>query len=475
MGEVDSERKRLGAWYTPQHLVDAVVAAALDPAFVVARGPATLRILDPACGDGRFLRAAVDAVHAVGGQATALGVDIDPDCVARLTSTPGIDYTCADALSSPLLMERAGTFDLVIGNPPYLSQLAAATTRGGSSARGGGPYADVAVEFLALAAELVDQDGGRVALVLPQSILSARDAGDVRAGIDRAATMFWSAWTGERDFDAQVVTCALAFEFGRNEAEATRATAGSGSSWSHVVTTRAGVPPMPGVLDAVHPAAGRLGDRARLNANFRDEYYGMIAAVDDHDVGPPLVTSGLIDPGRCRWGERPVRFAKRRFDAPRLDLSALDTKMRTWAHRRLVPKVLIANQTPIVEAVCDADGAWLPGVPVVAAYPLDAAAAVEHAWQIAAVLSAPSVSVWAWHRRGGTGLSSGTLRLGPTMLAELPWPAGNLGAAVEALHRGDVPACGRLVDIAYGLTEDECEDVARWWRPIFDRVSERSA
>ena len=112
------------------------------------------------------------------------------------------------------MADQAGTFDLVIGNPPYLSQLAASTTRGGASARGGGPYADAAVEFLALAADLVDPDGGRVAFVLPQSILSARDAADVTMRLDARSTMFWSAWTGERDFDAQVVTCALAFEFG---------------------------------------------------------------------------------------------------------------------------------------------------------------------------------------------------------------------------------------------------------------------
>ena len=102
----------------------------------------------------------------------------------------------------------------MIGNPPFLSQMASATTRGGTSSRSGGPYADAAVEFLALAGEVVDPDGGRVALVLPQSILAARDARRVRTSFDARAEMFWSWWTGERAFDAQVHTCALAFEFG---------------------------------------------------------------------------------------------------------------------------------------------------------------------------------------------------------------------------------------------------------------------
>ena len=471
MVAADSERKQRGAWFTPEHLVDAVVAAVVDEAFVASRAGRTLRILDPACGDGRFLTAAIGAVRGAGGEATAVGIDIDPDTAYFVETSTEADAICDDALTSAWLAERAGTFDLVIGNPPYLSQLAASTTRGGASTRGGGPYADAAVEFLALAADLVDPDGGRVAFVLPQSILSARDAADVRQRVDSRSTMFWSAWTGERDFDAQVVTCALAFDFG-HEAEHPQPAM---TTWSHVVTGRSGVPPMPGVFEELSPPAGRLGDRARLNANFRDEYYGMVAAVGDHATGPPLVTSGLIDPGRCMWGERPVRFAKQRFDAPRLDVSALDEKMAAWAEKRLVPKVLIANQTPIVEAVCDPSGAWLPGVPVVAAYPADPMTETETAWEIAAVLTSPAVSAWAWHRRGGTGLSPNTIRVGPTMLAELPWPAGSVNAAVDALRAGDVVACGRLVDAAFGIDVDERAVLLDWWLPIYDRVTARRA
>ena len=463
-----TERKRRGAWFTPEHLVDTVVRAVVDQPFVGARHGRTLRILDPACGDGRFLTAAVDAVRRLGGDAQAVGVDIDAHTVRLVADSTAAEVICDDALTSDWLAEQAGTFDLVIGNPPFLSQLASATTRGGASSRGGGPYADAAVEFLALAADLVDPAGGRVAYVLPQSILSARDAGGVRRRFDDSSTMFWSAWTGERDFDAQVVTCALAFEFGRTSHADGRHAA---TTWSHVVTDRSGVPPVPGALHGGEPPAGRLGDRARLNANFRDEYYGMVAAVGDHDVGPPLVTSGLIDPGRCRWGERPVRFAKRRFVAPRIDVAALDDRMVAWAEQRLVPKVLIANQTPIIEAVCDPGGDWLPGVPVVAAYPLATADPTEAVWEIAAVLSAPAVSAWAWHQRGGTGLSSTTIRIGPTMLAELPWPTGSVAAAVDALRRGDVVTCGDLVDAAYGIDAEERSVLREWWRPIYERVT----
>ncbi|MFT4658014.1 MAG: SAM-dependent methyltransferase [Ilumatobacter sp.] len=463
----DIDRKQRGAWFTPDHLVQSVVAAVVDEEFVSIRAGRSIRVLDPACGDGRFLLAAGAAIESFRGSADLVGVDIDRATIDSISDRSGIETLCADALSSDRLVAEAASFDLVIGNPPYLSQMAASTTRGGSSERGGGPYADAAVDFVALGADLVRSDGGRLAFVLPQSILSARDASAVRTAVDARATMFWSAWTGERDFDAQVVTCAVAFEFGT-------AAASMGGNWSHVVTSRSGVPAMPELFDDPHPAAGRLGDRARLNANFRDEYYGMIPAVGDHAEGPPLVTSGLIDPGRCLWGERDVRFAKQRFRAPRIDLTLLEGKMPAWAKKRLVPKVLIANQTPIIEAVCDPGGDWLPGVPVVAAYPEGTPDVVQCAWEIAAVLSAPAVSVWAWHQRGGTGLSPNTIRVGPTMLAELPWPSGSLTSAVGALRAGDVVACGRLVDVAYGLTDEDQARCLAWWKPLVDRIQNRA-
>ena len=161
-----------------------------------------------------------------------------------------------------------------------------------------------------------------------------------------------------------------------------------------------------------------------LNANFRDEYYGMIPAVGDHDDGPPLITSGLIDPGRTHWSERSVTFAKQRFDAPRIDLARLDEKMQRWAHKRLVPKVLVANQTSIIEAVCDPAGEWLPAVPVIGIYPDPSTSRSSRpmpgptrrphvAWRIAAVLTSPIASAWVWHHGAGTGLSATSIRARP--------------------------------------------------------------
>ena len=276
--------------------------------------------------------------------------------------------------------------DVVVGNPPYLSQMASATSRGGASAHGGGPYADAAVEFLAMAVRMLGPNG-RLGLVLPQSILASRDAAAVRAELDARAGLVWSWWSDRPVFDAQVLVCAIVAAVG---APATR-------RWTDVVTTALGVPALPAVT-----ADGTLGARARLTANFRDQYYGLLPAVVDGGAGPRLVTSGLIDPGRSAWGARAITFGRRRFERPTVELGRLTPAMRRWAADLLVPKVLVANQTRVVEAVVDDAGSWLPGVPAITARPQPGV----DPWAVAAVLTSPVASAWVWHRAAGTGLAA---------------------------------------------------------------------
>jgi len=440
-----TNRKLLGAWYTPPELVDVVVDNVVAT-FRPARGR-PVRVLDPACGDGRFLFSVAERLAEHGAAAELTGCDIDGVVLGTISGP--VRTIEDDALAHDWGDE---TFDIVVGNPPFLSQMATSTSRGGASRHGGGPYADAAVEFLALAVRLARPDGGRVGLVLPQSIVGARDAGPVRGAVAQLADLTWSWWAPrQRHFDASVNVCALGFERPARNRD-------TGMAWTRVVTDRLGVP----VLDRGQLATvGTLGERAELNANFRDEYYALVPAVHEGGEGPPLVTSGLIDPGICLWGRRPMTFARRTFTCPRVDLSRLTGRFPRWAERKLVPKVLVANQTRILEAVADPSGAWLPGVPVNTVTPNDDSTPVD---AIAAVITSPVASVLAWQLGAGTGLSTVSVRVGPALLAQLPWPAGDLSDATAALADGDIEACGSAICLAYGIEVRDTAPMLEWWR-----------
>lgn len=471
-------RRRLGAWYTPPSLVEFVLdrVEALVPA-----GP--IRVLDPSCGDGRFLSAARSRW---GSRVALSGVDLDIGAVAAARGTvPNATILHADALqwAIPEALPQApdeslrtvvdgsgrvwpeGAFDAVVGNPPFLGQMAARTTRGGRSSLGGGAYADTAALFLALSARLVNPDGGVVALVLPQSVLATRDAGPIRTALaaQAALTDLWVA--GEAVFEAAVHTVVAVFHCGRPQRDVRRwfgptfdrvadmpmrAPLAGWSSWSFLTADLSGIP-------AVEPiTAGVLGDMASITADFRDQYYGLVGAVSDDANGPPLITTGLIDAGVCHWGQRPTRFAKQQYERPRVDLAALSPALQTWAASRLVPKVLMATQTKVIEAIADPDGALLPSVPVLTIAPH----APDDVWRVLAVLLAPSTSAWAATRYLGAGLTSLALKLSATQVRTLPMPAQPWDHAIAPLRAGDMAAFAEAMNRAYAVPD---EPVTSWW------------
>lgn len=380
--KVASERRRLGAWYTPLAVVDAVVAEAVFPG--------AQSVVDTACGDGRFLAAT--------GLPEQVGVDIDP----------ATEFIHDDALTREW---GDRTFDVLVGNPPFLNPLRRRTGRTDRDPVAGGPYVNTAAEFLALAMRLV-RPGGRIGLVLPVSLLSTRDAAAVRAMADDRAALRWMWWSDTKMFDADVQVWAGVWEVGAEQGMVRRSFGPDfrvadpmpmPAAWSGLLTGSSAAPHHGPVL----------GDIATFTVDFRDQYYGLVGAVSDDVDGPPLVTSGLIDPGVCRWGERPVRFAKQRYAAPRVALERLSAPMQRWAAQRLVPKILIANQTSVIEAVHDPSGAWLPSVPVITCVTAEPD-------RVMATLSSPATLDWIRHHAAGSGLSSRAVRLSPSLLARIP-------------------------------------------------------
>ena len=128
-------RKRHGIYYTPRAAAERIVSDALDALPRLNRkSVARLRIIDPACGCGAFLAAAMRVLHHRFGvlpkPENICGIELQPLAseVAELrlrwlylslTGRPGAPrIVCADALRKNVF--PADSFDLVLGNPPFV-------------------------------------------------------------------------------------------------------------------------------------------------------------------------------------------------------------------------------------------------------------------------------------------------------------------------------------------------------------------
>jgi hypothetical protein len=477
------QRRANGLHVTPRWLADRLVARALEG---LGTTPA-VTVCDPACGGGAFLVAVARRLHRRGADRRRVvrhllwGADIDPVGLAVAEAAlalwageapPAGRLVAADALAAggALWPDRpAAGFHVVVGNPPFQSQLGRATARTpaqqarlreryGPAVRA---YTDAAWLFLLAGCDLA-RPGGRVALVEPQSLVGARDAAAVRSAVDARARLL-DLWVDERPvFAASVRVCAPVLEIDPERRHGER------NAWSERFADAVGIP-------RVRTTSSRtIRDLADVIAGFRDEYYGVAELVREHAVGSgaisPLVTSGLIDWLGCSWGCRTARFAKRTWRAPVVDLVELERAggraARRWVARTRVPKLVVATQTRIVEAAVDADGSWVPSVPVVSVVPHDPA----DLWRLAAAVASPAATAWLLGRAPGTALARGALKVaGPDLLA-LPLPADHgawdeAASAVRVLTAGPPsPAAGdRFLDAAAAAYATP-PSLTAWWR-----------
>ncbi|MGH9290944.1 MAG: N-6 DNA methylase [Acidimicrobiales bacterium] len=477
------QRRANGLHVTPRWLADRLVARALEG---LGTTPA-VTVCDPACGGGAFLVAVARRLHRRGADRRRVvrhllwGADIDPVGLAVAEAAlalwageapPAGRLVAADALAAggALWPDRpAAGFHVVVGNPPFQSQLGRATARTpaqqarlreryGTAVRA---YTDAAWLFLLAGCDLA-RPGGRVALVQPQSLVGARDAAAVRSAVDARARLL-DLWVDERPvFAASVRVCAPILEVDPERRH------GEPNAWSERFADAVGIP-------RVRTTSSRtIRDLADVIAGFRDEYYGVAELVREHAVGSgamsPLVTSGLIDWLGCSWGCRTARFAKRTWRAPVVDLVELERAggraARRWVARTRVPKLVVATQTRIVEAAVDADGSWVPSVPVVSVVPHDPA----DLWRLAAAVASPAATAWLLGRAPGTALARGALKVaGPDLLA-LPLPVDHgawdeAASAVRVLTAGPPsPAAGdRFLDAAAAAYATP-PSLTAWWR-----------
>lgn len=453
-----SVRRQRGVHYTPQDLAAELVERVMgdDP-------PSS--VCDLSCGGGALLLAAGRALVARGvppplAVARLWGADIDPVAVATTEAAlllwagarpPAEHLRVADTLLDPPVW---GPFDVVVGNPPFLSQLDSATTRSNDDnerirrALGKdavGAYTDTAALFL-LRSAAVTRAGGCLALVQPQSVLAARDSSGVRGALAIQSTLREVWVPAGRAFTAAVDACVVVLD-------RTEGASASQSSWSGRLAADQGVP----VVDLDHAAT--VGREASVGAAFRAEYYGIAPHVREaHDCpsGRPLLTAGLVDLGRASWGERPATMARQRWRRPVVDVDALDGRAAAWAARTEGPKLVVATQTRVIEVVVDEDGEYLPSVPLVVVWP-----APERLWSIAAALAAPPVTAWVAAQVAGAALSRGSLKVSASLVRAVPLPVDHAawGAGTAALQAGDLVGFAESMTAAYGCGAE----VSDWW------------
>jgi len=521
-----ADRRGKGSHFTPIDVARTVSSLAFD-ALLPRRSPSGNRaardvtVWDPSAGGGAFLLAAARLLHEEFGVpkstvvANLYASDIDPGAVDVCRAALEVwapdagrpNGACVDSLlDHPATWPQ--TFTAVLGNPPFLGQLTTDTGRDGyrraqlqqefaSAARG---YVDESALFL-YRAMLRTDPGGTVALILPESLLATRDAAQIRANVDQMAEMH-TLWVDHgQSFAAAVDVVAPIFTVvaperassaGSTSSPTSRAThvvlghgdatlvsTNSDGEWAALLAILRGVPDVDGE-SAVAAGGDTVGDLALVTAGFRQHFYGIADAVREAEKGEPnaltapgLVTSGAIDPLELRWGSRPVKFARQQWRSPVVELTAVDdVDVRNWFTDRMVPKILLASQTRVIEAVVDEAARLVPSVPVLSVEPKRDA----DLWKVAAVLCSPFASAWIARRAAGTGLSEAALRIRASEVALIPlpsdhaaWNAGSeaarkaqsssaRGAAGE--HADALRELADCMDAAYGGLGDS---VTNWW------------
>ena len=533
------QRKADGVHYTPAALARFLVEQA-----IATLGYVPQQVCDPTCGGGSFLIAAAEALADRGVAVQEIverrlfGGEIDPQAGAlaqdslrawaeqRLGRVAGSRLRPQIAVGDMLLRtpeswvgRNPEGWDLVSGTPPFLSQLATRTSRSSAvrqavQQRFGeiGVYADSASLFLLGALEMVCE-GGVVVMVQPQSFLATRDTAAVRSSLLGSAQLR-GIWASEAEFfEASVRVCAPVLQrSGAGDSQSAQSAQSvqvwwggkpndlgnteqfveqqplQGDSWGPLFARAHGLP-------SVHSTAGpRLCEVATATAGFRDEFYALLdSSVDLGQSGPqllsraqasPLITVGMIDPGSHSWGLQARRFGGRKQLAPAADMDALarlQPRIAEWARARQVPKVLVATQTRIVEAVADPEGRLIPVTPTISVEPRNTNRPQESVWHLTAALLSPPVSARALSAHLGAGLSSGALRWSArsVLQVELPidetlWASGaglaqKLASCDQTDRAKSLAELGKVMCLAYEI--DSTDAVFGWWLELALRAA----
>lgn len=174
-------RKLRGGYYTPAPIADFLASWAI-------RSPGD-RVLEPSCGDGALVG---PSIRRFGDRVEVVAVELFEEEAAKVrTSHPEATVVVGDVFRWWLTQRQDGTFDAVVGNPPFIRyqdfpeaqrELAFQLMR----AEGLKPtrLANAWLPFVVLATRAL-RDGGRLAFVLPAELMQVGYAAELREYITR--------------------------------------------------------------------------------------------------------------------------------------------------------------------------------------------------------------------------------------------------------------------------------------------------
>lgn len=512
-----SARRAGGVYYTPPEIARQLAELTLGPLLAVTqRGRESIavqalrhgkpspqltpdplmsalppiRVLDPACGAGELLLAARDVIREHGKNQSELhGIDIDEQaanqCRERLYEAEGslIDIRCGDSLAAEPLLPL-GTFDAVLGNPPYVNirELArqrpadeiAALRQRFRTARGN---FDLYVLFIERCLAWL-RPGGRCGLIVPNKWATLDYARPCRELLQEQAALDGVVdLSAHRVFrEASVYPHLLVFTKRlANERPSTPTDAlmlvSSFSVESQVATQP-------------------LGSLVRLSCGTPGYVAAKIGSLlAEADVAPspalPFITSGNIDRYAIRTGK--VRYQGRLWRDPRLEIRS-DSLTKRQQQLFGSPKIVIAGLTRRLEAAWDSRGLAL-GVQVFAATDLRV-----DPFYLLALLNSKLLSYLFRTRFAAKRLGGGYLAVNKGQLVRLPIavpPVGGperassgkclaeLAAAFSAGKYLDSAAADaeidRLVYQLYGLSTRQIADVERHFDELTGQGRQRAA
>lgn len=440
-----SARRARGVFYTPVEIAEWLVEQTYGPLLTKWNGvEPPPRFLDPACGAGVFLQAAIKSLRmrcvqfgfcreqqqqAVG--EAIFGIDIDAATIqtARVqTGLPTSNLRCADFLAA----ERIGSFAAIVGNPPYVSirelvknagaEKVASLRERYQSARGN---FDLYVPFCERALQLL-APGGRLGLIVPNKWATLDYARALREMLLKETTL-------ERIVDLsslrvfpqagtypQLIVLQKQPAGQRHCLQLSHSIAPSIDSKTILqrdldprglvlgdeirVEARVATVPLSAVATLHSGASGYSASKLAAAINERTDIASGQAAAE-------FIVSGNIDRYAIEPGD--VRFLNQVWRRPALPL---DSGCLTAAKRTLYtsPKIVISGMSRRLEAAYDETGCAL-GVQVYAASSLQ-----MDPWYLLGVLNSKLLTYLFRERFAAKRLAGNYFSLNKGQLAQLP-------------------------------------------------------